>query len=58
MFLDQLFVGIIEFNGCGIIVRIGDVIMIGNVRIDATVASFWNVFLAVWVTLLVSSAVS
>ena len=58
MFLDQLFVGIIEFNGCGIIVRIGDVIMIRNVRVDATVASFWNVFLAVWVTLLVSSAVS
>lgn len=58
MFLDQLFVGIIEFNGCGIIVRIGDVIMIGNVRIDTTVASFWNMFIAIWVTLLVSSAVS
>lgn len=47
----------VKFYWGGIIVRSGDVIMVGNVGIDSAVASLWNEFVAVRVTLLVSPAI-
>jgi len=55
--LNQLFMGFVKFYLDRIIMCIGDVIMIRNIRIDSTITRLRNKLLVIWVSLLISPAI-